>query len=193
MLLGLLLVLLSAGSAPQPERWVVQKGSTLMVQGKTNINSFNCGITGYDACDTILVTEHPTIDRSLLLNGAIYLDVFRFDCFNKIMTSELRKTLKAQTYPRMKIRFITLDRVPFFKNRKENIHGVVDIELAGARKRFSVAYAYSTGSNAAMIDLVGTKTINFSDFSLKPPTKLNGIVQAKDALDIQFHLVLRRM
>ena len=194
VLLGLLLVLLSATPLPKNEqvKWVVQKSSTLMVQGKTNVNKFSCGITRYEACDTIVFSNHPSLTNSMLLNGAICLDVYRFDCFNKIMTSELRKTLKAETYPRLKIRFITLDKVAFAKNQHESICGVVDIDLAGVRKRYTVSYSFSTGDDPNVIELVGTKTICFSDFFLKPPKKLNGMVQAKDELDIEFHLVMKK-
>jgi hypothetical protein len=164
-----------------------------MVQGKTNVNKFSCGITQYDACDTISFSPHPSSSNSMLLNGAIYLDVLRFNCFNKIMTHELRKTMKAEAHPKIKIRLITLNRVEFSRSRRENTYGVVEISIAGISKRYSVPYCFSVSDNPNIIELVGEKTVCFSDFCLNPPKKLNGMVQAEDELDIVFHLVMKKV
>lgn len=186
-------LLLSTSLKEEPVKWVVQKSSKVQVKGKTNISRFTCGIVQYAACDTLTLTTHPSMQQNLLLQGTIYLDVMQFDCMNKIMTEELRKTMKAVTHPRLKISFVTLGKVSIAKNQQASTCGVVDIEIAGVRKRFSIDYTYTTGNNACLITLAGRKAISFSDFCLTPPKKLNGMVQAKDELDIEFHLVMRKI
>lgn len=190
----LLALLLMAFTLPaEPTRWVVQKGSTVMVKGRTNVNSYGCGISSYEGCDTISMMPHPASPQSMLLNGCIYLDVSRFNCLNRIMTTELRKTLQADKHPKLKIKFITLGKVPVGSNKREDDCGIVEMEIAGVKKRYPIQYCYSSGSDANTIILTGQKTLSFSDFSLIPPRKLNGIVQAKDELEVQFHLVMRKV
>ncbi|OLY90910.1 hypothetical protein BUE76_02610 [Cnuella takakiae] len=190
----LLAFLLMAFTLPaEPSRWVVQRGSTVAVKGKTNINSYGCGISSFEGCDTISMTPHPASPQSMLLNGCIYLDVARFDCINRMMTAELRKTLQADKHPKLKIKFITLGKIAVGTNRKEEDCGIVEMEIAGVKRRYPIQYCYTIGSDANTIVIAGQKTLCFSDFSLIPPRKLNGMVQAKDELEVQFHLVMRKI
>lgn len=157
MLCLVALLLMAFVPGAEQSRWVVQKGSTVQVQGKTNVNSYSCGITTYDGCDTISMAPHPASPQSLLINGCIYLDVQRFDCFNRIMTSELRKTLQASQYPRLKIRFITLGKMTGGSNKKEDDCGIVEMEIAGIKKRYAINYCYTTTANTNIILLSGQK------------------------------------
>lgn len=115
------------------------------------------------------------------------LDINSFDCHNPVMTADLRKTLKAKTFPHLTINFLTLDKYPDFKDRTGEIKGKVNIELAGAVKQFDVNYRFTTtGANSLL--LVGTRKVNFSDFKIVPPRKLGGMIETNNELDIEFSL-----
>ena len=172
---------------PAVRKWVIVRGCSLQVDGKTNINSFSCAITNYSRPDTIVVTTGTL--HAVQLNGNIQLDVQHFDCHNPVMTGDLRKTLKAKEHPFLSIKFVSLDRLPASR-QQESIRGLVDIQLAGVTKRFDVNYKFSS-DDQNMIRLVGTRSVNFSDFELTPPRKLGGMIQTNNELKVEFRLKMK--
>lgn len=187
----ILLFVLPGFNAPDTTitSWMVMPGSSLAVNGSTNINTFQCEITNYSLPDTLTCSRTAARGQVLPMNGRLKLDIQSFDCHNKMMTNDLRKTLKAKTYPHLSIRFISINSFPDFKN-PTRITGVVDIDLAGVTKRFEINYLFTIGSGQ-MVHLKGDRVINFSDFNLNPPSKLGGIIKAKDELSVEFKLNLK--
>lgn len=189
--LFILLFVLSGFTPPDNGRaiWVVMQGSSLTVNGSTNINTFQCVIPNYSMPDTISLVRGSQKGVTLPMNGKLNLSVEGFDCHNKMMTSDLRKTLKAKTYPVLTVRFISVNGFPDLKNPGK-ITGIVDIGLAGVTKRFEINYLF-TSEERQQIQLKGDQLIHFSDFNLTPPSKLGGVIKAKDELKVEFILHLK--
>lgn len=169
--------------------WVVLQGSSLTVNGSTNINTFQCVIPNYSMPDTVSLLRSTQKGVQLPMNGRLNLNVEDFDCHNKMMTSDLRKTLKAKTYPVLTVRFISVNGFPDLKNPAK-ITGIVDITLAGVTKRFEINYLFSS-EEKQQIQLKGDQLIHFSDFNLTPPSKLGGVIKAKNELKVEFILHLK--
>jgi len=165
-------------------------GGSLRVKGTTNINTFNCDITGYSTPDTILVYRNQIQEGDMTLKGRIGLSVKLFDCHHAVMTADLRKTLKAKEFPQLKINFINLEKFPSLSTGESKIKGTVDIELAGKVKRFTVNYTFKL-DNQRNILLLGERDVNFSDFGLTPPRKLGGMIQTDNKLNVEFKLTLK--
>lgn len=172
-----------------PVSWVLLPGSSLAVNGSTNINTFQCEITNYALPDTLTCLPSQTRGQVLQMQGKLLLNIESFDCHNKMMTNDLRKTLQYKTYPHLSIRFLTLNSFPDFKN-PSRITGLVDINLAGVTKRYEIAYVFSADA-AQVIHLKGERVVSFSDFNLSPPSKLGGIIRAKDELKVEFKLNMK--
>ncbi len=122
-------------------RWVIQKSSTLRVDGKSNVNSFTCNINDYDQSDTITSVNSSSIP--IKLSGKMQMEIANFNCHSRMITKDLRKTLKAEEYPKMTIRFLSLQSMPVLLNKNELIKGWVEVELAGVVKRFELSYSFS--------------------------------------------------
>jgi hypothetical protein len=107
-----------------------------------------------------------------------------------MMTSDLRKTLKAKVYPKLTIAFEDLSSYPDPARSGTAITGFVTIELAGAVKRFEVDYQYvMTGNNN--LRLIGSKKVNFSDFNIDPPKRLGGMIKTNNELNVEFMLNIK--
>lgn len=169
---------------PGIAKWIVTKECSLKVNGSTNINQFACIIPQYKGPDTLTLYKSA---EPVKMTGSLALDVNTFDCHNRGMTGELRKTLKVKEFPNLVIRFISLDKYP---ERLEPVKGMVTIELAGVTKRFEVDYRFICDA-PHVLTLVGTKQVNFSDFNITPPTKLGGIIKTKNELDVEFDLKVK--
>lgn len=188
-----LLILLSAfsGQKSKPEitRWVIMKGGSLRVDGSTNVNKFKCDISSNAKSDTVNIYKSSG-KNPVQLSGSLVLDVQNFDCHNPVMTSDLRKTLKAKTHPKLVIRFLNLSRYPDLDGQQENIRGAVTIELAGVTKRFDVDYRFLS-SNQNVINLIARRQVNFTDFDIVPPRKIGGMIQTDNELDVTFNLRIK--
>jgi hypothetical protein len=172
----------------ETEKWLIIGNSTLTINGSTNINKFACDIPGYGQTDTLSLVKGRT---PVVLAGSINLKIRSFDCHNAMMTSDLRKTLKEPVYPVLRISFLSLSKLPALTAQPELITGLVDIELAGVKKRFEVAYQVSADPQKE-IHLVGSRDVTFSDFNLIPPRKLGGMIKTNDKLSVTFHLNIFR-
>jgi hypothetical protein len=187
----LLLVLLSAFTLQTSKSLVTQlvitKGASLNVAGSTNINKFSCSIANYDKPDTLKLYKYNT--EPVKISGELQLDVQAFDCHNVIMTSDLRKTLKAKEFPKLIIHFINLSKYPDF-NHLSDVKGMVTIELAGTSKLFEVNYKFIP-DGARAVTLLGSRDVKFSDFNLTPPRKIGGMIQTNNDLKVEFNLRLK--
>ena len=172
------------------EKWVITNGCTLSVSGSTNINKFVCEVTQTAGSDTIWHYNYDNAKKYYPISGLMYIDVTGFNCHNPMMTSDLRKTLKYKEYPKLIINFISLQKLPDPKSNKERISGLVDIELSGVKKRFSIDYEFQS-SKLNEIMVVGTKQILFSDFNLIPPRKLGGMIKTNNELMITFSISMK--
>ncbi|HWB90460.1 MAG TPA: YceI family protein [Puia sp.] len=190
------LLLLTGLPVKDSARWLVEKTSSLAISGRTNISSFTCGIPGYTEPDTITFTQSG---QAIALHGTMRLPVTGFDCHNKLMTADLRKTLRADRYPELVIRLIDLERLPGaqsgtqnIKSGEQNIEGCVEITLAGISRKFEIDYKIQQ-STTGSVTLTGARSICFTDFNLKPPTRMAGLVKVNDALNILFTLNLKKL
>jgi len=169
-------------------KWIVQNNGSLHVNGSTNINNFSCIVSDDRPFDTLTCLINK--DGTVAMNGEISLDLMGFDCHNPLMTADLRKTLKAKEYPKMKIQFLSLNKYPEMKGTQEVINGQVKIELSGVTKSYEVNYKFYM-DDKKVLQLVGDRKVNFSDFKLTPPRKLGGIIRVNDVLDVEFNLRIK--
>lgn len=174
--------------------WIVQKSSTLSINGRTNINRFSCGIAQYGEPDTITLLNEGCRDKTagIPLCGVLRINVGDFDCRNRVMTSEFKRTLQYRQYPQLKITFLNLERMPAFGPLPQTLAGQVIIELAGVSKQFEMEYA-STREDAETVQLTGSRRLCFSDFGLQPPQKMGGLIRVDQSLDVQFILCMRQV
>lgn len=170
-------------------KWTVEKSSSLRVEGESNINKFRCDIDGYYQRDTIFCYANGQVNKPVQLRGSLKIDIFKFDCHNKLITNDLRKTLKAEDHPKLIIRFLSLERVPVFDGNTDIMKGLVDVELAGTSKTFEILYSFIKPGSSTII-LNGGRTFNFSDFKLKPPSKVAGMIKIKNEFAVNFRLIL---
>ncbi len=187
--IGMILILSGFHPPDNKASWVVVHGSSLTVNGSTNVNSYRCDIFNYNLPDTISLIYGIQKGLTVIMNGKLNLEIAAFDCHNKMMTSDLRKTLKSKQFPILSVKFISINSFPDFKNPKKII-GVVEIGLAGITKRFEINYLFS-GDEKMLLHLKGNQEIHFSDFKLVPPSKLGGVIKAKDELLVEFMLHLK--
>ncbi|MFI5188461.1 MAG: hypothetical protein ACHQF0_17140, partial [Chitinophagales bacterium] len=170
-------------------RWVVEKSSSLNIQGETNINSFQCDVTEYLRSDTLVYLKNDATKKFSFTNSALVVDVRSFDCHNRFITDDFRSALKADENPTLKILFLTVDQ---FSNNCNNqiVKGIVDVQLAHITRRAEIDYTVKT-LPGNRIQMNGSHIFLFSDFNLKAPRKLAGLIRTKDQIKVNFQLYFK--
>ena len=171
------------------KKWIVEKSSSLSIQGATNVNTFTCDATEYLNADTLSYLNDDVAKKLNFSNSSLFIDIKRFDCHSKLITKDFRKALKADETPTLKITFLSLDQFDNSCNNK-SVKGIVDIELAGINRRFEICYKVKALSNNR-IELNGSHSFTFSDFKLTAPKKMAGLIRTKEGIRVNFHLFFK--
>lgn len=173
----------------KPVKWIIEKTSTLRIDGKSNVNRLTCDIDEYNGKDTIIFGGYTTL-QPITLSGSLQIEIVQFNCHSSFINRDFCKTLKADEFPEMIIRFLGIESMPELKEKPELIKGVVEVEVAGVIKQIEMNYFFSKTNNG-LVQLQGEKNFCFSDFNLKPPKKLAGLIRIKDDFKVSFRLMLR--
>lgn len=174
---------------PAPPAWVVESGSMLNIEGSSNVNQFTCNMLQYLQADTLRWVRDDKARKLWFRNSAVNIDVAQFDCHHKFITADLRKTLKANKYPYLRIHFLSMDDLTWVQEG-QLVRGQVNIELAGVQKRFDMEYMviHEQGNR---FRLRGSRQMHFNDFNLEPPSKLAGLIRIDQQIKVNFELLFR--
>jgi hypothetical protein len=163
----------------------VTGSSKLEIQGSTNVNKFKCLSTHYPGADT-LVESVSKQSGNRILEGQINLRSSNFDCEHALITRDLKKTLKAEIYPEVHIKFLRLKE----SNAGKTYTGLLEITIAGISRTYPVTCAVQTASSGEKL-LAGTNHFELTDFKLDPPEKFFGAVKVANKVSVNFQLRLR--
>lgn len=140
--------------------------NNVVVNGHTNVSTFKCVNDDFNDA-----SNRYSFRKNQL--PSLQLEVNNFDCNNRIMTSDMRKTLKAEQYPKMYVKFLS-----FRKINSQLYKAKIEVKLTNRTRYFDTSF-YPSGDT-----FVGKENVRFSDFGLKAPTKMGGMIVVKDELDL---------
>lgn len=181
------LVALICSGFTREETWVIDPTSRLAIHGETNINSFTCQLLSYAGNDTLRYFNNPIQSEFVFTTNRMSIPVKSFNCGAKQISKDFWATLKSDQYPQLEIRFISLASTT--TGNDSYVKGTVDITLAGVTARYGINFIMDT--KGKYIHLAGEHPVNFSDFRLKAPEKLNGLIRVNQVLHVEFNLVLK--
>lgn len=167
--------------------WLVSDESVIEIIGTTNISSFKCESKEY-AGKEILTESVATYGNLSFWNGEITLKSENFDCFNSMMTKDFQKTINAEEYPHIRVKFLNLIKESENINQ-ENLRGEVEITLAGVSKKYPITCLF-LAKNGKKALLSGERKLHFTEFEIEPPTKFFGTIKVNNILGVNFYLVL---
>lgn len=184
------LMFFSAGTHQDKGKWIIDSSSKLSIHGATNVNTFKCSMNSYKNNDTLEYLINDSYDMMFSRNQ-MTVPVRSFGCGNEMMTKDFWQTLKAERYPHIRIQFISLSNMGLRTLSKASpVTGKVEITLAGVTQKYTLSYTVERNSFNRVV-LNGKQTICFSDFQLKAPQKMLGLIQVEEDLEVEFNLQLR--
>ena len=188
-LMALVLALIGFGFTVEGT-WIIDAESQLTIQGSTNVNEFTCKIEYCTGTDTLQYVENNSTRELRFTRSSMIVPIRSFDCGSKPISRDFWKTLKSETYPNLEINFVSLQNL-YFKNNSD-VKGIVEITLAGVTTRYTVCYVAHIKDNGTVL-LKGMQAVNFADFNLEAPRKMRGLIKVKEALNVEFNLILKEI
>jgi len=176
----------------QGQRLTVHSDSQFWIQGEATGTDFTCRVGQVDGR-----ADLPPPKKALSSSSeerqttvVVKVPVRAFDCGNRVMTNDLKETLKVEKHP--KIRF-------------ELVHASVGAptDTTGTWRRVKVLGTLTIAGTKRLVNLEaagraidehrfrvrGCRPIRMTDFNIEPPTKAFGLIKVKDRVVVQFDLL----
>lgn len=182
------MILMGFSTLPGKRVLVIDTESRLIINGKTNVNSFACKTSGYKRRDTIEYEQNGT--ETIMLRNSLVLPVADFDCGIEAITNDFLEALNHKKYPNLEIHFMSLDGIDGADGQAQ-VRGKVNILLSGMSKTYDITF--NSSFNNGTLLLTGRQPALFKDFGLTPPRKMMGMIQVKEDLDVEFYIKLREL
>lgn len=157
----------------------------MTITGETNINRVNFYLNNPQKKNSFSHVSGEVNAHSLTFN----IPVNSLECHNKLMLNDFRKMLKADEYP---VVTIGIDTPEFEEILTQNESSSIPMEvtLSGITQKLYSSYSIQTTS-PDLQTLTGNVTIRLSDFSMKPPQKMMGLVKLSDEIIINFKILIK--
>tara|TARA_Y100000588_G_C14170536_1_gene888928 strand:- start:496 stop:1128 length:633 start_codon:yes stop_codon:yes gene_type:complete len=173
--------------------FVAAENSRLWIEGRSNINKFECGASAYNLDARLRQTAAK--NRSAISNDQVSLEVRipvdGFRCGNTRMDRDLKKALQVERFPTIHFAFLGAEPVGSSAAagdaRLLRVHG--NLTIAGVTRRIELTV---NGHRLAdgRVRARGNTLVLMTDYSLKPPHRFFGLVRVKDQLAVHFDLLL---
>lgn len=175
----------------QNEHLVEVQSSRFVIQGKTNVNSFECSLSQKASKENLNVQSQWS-DFNLSFEGLRFrYQVGKFDCNLPAMNKDMQELLKSDDYPHL---FLEIHNIQIDRSNKEierlKVSAEVSIMIAGVYQKYQVADGLVINRSEEELTFRGKKTLKMTDFNIEPPTKFFGMVTVTDELKVEFEIHL---
>ena len=194
LFLGLSLLFLSSRYRASIGEFRIDPSSEFRLEGVTNINRFSCECLESFPVDTYEIISSPLPYILKLNNTDLHLPTEKLDCGRKGINNDLRKALKADAYPYIRIEVESI-RLPDTPNglpddRWSVLPVKTHITIAGTRKPLHLSVrAKALGDHS--YQLQSETKVAMSEFGIDPPRPLLGMIKVDDVITIHLDLKVK--
>ena len=155
------------------------KNSSMVIKGKSNVNSFSCHFNTDYLKEYQRISHQKNNDLIHFKKAVLVLNAQGFDCGSRGINRDFQELLNIDEYPD-----ITLE-LKNAKTDKKKVSATIVIGIAGKQHEYKVAVTPSRGTQS---HFKGSLHLKLSDYELSQPKKLFGLIQVKDEIEIDFDI-----
>lgn len=156
-------------------------GSSMKINGTSNVNTFECGLANELESKEIQLQYTEKRGFYVLRGASFFVQVTNFDCGNKIMTTDMHNALREKEYPKMYFELLTIDV------QKSTIE--ILITIAGRTNKYQLQYQQKK-NNPDDINVGIHTDFTMSEFGIVPPKVMFGMIKVNDQVSIDLTLIL---
>ncbi len=166
-------------------------GSRLWIAGTSTVKPFECKApivsavivdVGSDVVAAVLKGDKAVREVSFTVASR------KLDCGNDKMNEHMLKALKATQYPAINFKLSSYELVKATKGMDAVLTGA--LTLGGVTKTVLIK-AQGRELADGMLDITGTHQVRMTEYGLKPPTLMGGVIKVGDKVQVNFKLVLK--
>ena len=180
------------GTGTQVISVVISPSSYVIINGNTNVSSFDCNYSTYFT-GPVIVKFIKSENRIKMENAQLSIPVEYIDCHNPLMNNDLKKLLNAGVTPD-----IIISISDFYEKKiipdKPNSYTVgigsanINVTIAGVTNKYDVEFIDRRKDNEIIIS--GSLYLNLYNFGLTPSKILFGTIRLQEKIKIDILLKL---
>ena len=169
----------------------VSNDSWISLSGTTNINTFECfsdaGING----GTVLTDPAPEENRVTFSGAGLVKEIRSFDCQNPLINRDMYRSFGKGDDAGIDIKLVDAgiaegDLISESGNFIANTY----VTINGQTRRVEIGIDWQ--SNGGMEYFFGgTAELAMSDFGIKPPSPMMGLIKVDDTITVRFNLIVQ--
>jgi hypothetical protein len=151
----------------------------LFISGESNVNQFTFSYSGKSG----KTDKTRQGDENIIIS----IPIKDFEASNPMMYKDFLELMKESEYPRIKVSF-PKDALDSILKTNEKSCPFVEITIAGITRTYNIDC--SIARCADNFYLRGNQVVKLSDFRLKPPTRLMGLVKVNNEINVDFGFII---
>jgi len=176
------LFLLLGGSAFAQNINIDKEKSRLWIEGRSNVNQFNCRAERYNT------TINQPGSQNEQLDVEVDIAVSGFECGKRRMNRDLNEALRSEDFPNISFDYKETRSMSYDDSKDQFVLTVVGyLTVAGHRKEIEFPME-ATALEDGTLRATGVTELRMTDYNVEPPTALLGLVKVEDSLTVHFEL-----
>jgi polyisoprenoid-binding protein YceI len=189
------LVSIGASAPAQSRHLALGPDSKVMVLGKSNIRNWACATLTFTTTldvDSGTQGEPGTSPRKADAGLSVTVPVRSLQCGRERMNQDLYRTLKADTFPEIRFTLVSY-RVLRTLVVPDSFWAtsIGELTVAGKTKMIEVKLGGQRQASGAVRAEGGVKLL-MTDFAISPPTALFGVIRTRNAIEVNFSVLVPR-
>ncbi len=179
------LVGMFAGQSVAQRHVDVSPGSSMWIEGRSNVNSFRCTTEAIEGHGMIANTGTGGVRAASVVLTA---GIDTFDCGKQGMNRDMQKALKAEEFPEIRFELDSASIDPDFASSVS--HQIVArgrLTLAGRERPVDMTVTAEPLPNKGF-RVTGSLPLLMTDYGVKPPRKVLGLIRVRDAIVVHFDI-----
>lgn len=181
---------MSAQTGGPGTRLVLEEGSRMWIEGGSSLHDWSCEVPELDLEAELTETVEADADGGAPaeVSGFVTVPVKAIRCDKEQMDGNLRKALKAKEHANIEFRTVRPATLPEVRGT-EPVSVVLEgeLEVAGTARPVQVE-AEVTREEDGSLRVRGNRALLMTDFGIKPPTAMLGLLKTHDEMRVRFDL-----
>ncbi len=171
----------------------IEPGSKLQIKGTSNVTDFTCLCLESFPKTKVQVVATEDAAKATFSNTVLQIRTKKLDCGNKPMNNDMYSTLKADDHPHIQIELIETRHSSGKLLRKaeewQSIEAIAHFSIAGVTRKESLS-VHAKKITDSSYRFKSSKTILFTDYGIKPPRALMGLIKVDNEISLELDLMI---
>ncbi len=182
MWLFTMMTMLLAGFAPgsRGDRYVLRPESRMSIRGSSTVNRFTCESAELGGMGWLTDTGAPQLTLDVPARS--------FDCGDGRMNRDMYRALKVDAHPTIHFTLRAVQPIDRVVAGRQKMQVTGELTIAGVTRPVELTVDGQRLDDGTL-RAAGEAPLKMSDFGIRPPSAMMGLIRAHDDIQVRFDLV----